>query len=113
MTCSGDHTFCDPHIGVHFASADALREAATSDSPPHRLTYILEVAGNRLPAGEIVPTLLRHLGHESSSVREGALTGLYSHATRYDVRSAVRAMLNAEPSPGVRSVALDLLESTK
>jgi len=109
MNCVGNHKYCDPHVGLHFASAASLLVAATAHP---RLTYVLELAGNRLAGDTIVPVLIRALDHPSAVVREGAIAGLTKHASREDVRAAVRALLARETSKVLREVATEFLEAS-
>jgi HEAT repeat protein len=75
---------------------------------PVLLTYAAEVAGQHLPSEVVVPALLALLKHESALVREGAVYGLAQHEGD-SIDDELRTLV-ADPSPGVRTAAKDILE---
>ena len=70
------------------------------------LTFAAEIAGRALPTELVESLWLDLLKHECPAVREGALYGLDNHPTSA-VREAVRRMAFVDPSPAIRSVAVE------
>lgn len=94
------------------AEHDPARLLALLDDEldPALLTFAADVAGRLLPSDDVVPVLLRLLGHPSPLVREGGVYGLASHITA-GVDSALADLVHKDPSPGVRIAARDVLEN--
>jgi HEAT repeat protein len=80
-----------------------------STMPPHDLTFAAERLGAYADRRVRLP-LVRLLRHESAVVREGAVLGLYHHATSAHVARALAIVARADPSPAVRGTAVDALE---
>mgnify|MGYP007071587490 CR=1 FL=1 len=87
-----------------------VRSLTDGSLPDTLLTFAAEIAGEALPSAEVVPALRELLAHASPLVREGAIYGLARHPSA-ELRTRLRAIAEADSSPGVRSAAEDVLES--
>lgn len=75
------------------------------------LTHITELAGNRLPYGEIVEPLGLLFGRSKSPiVREGCLLGLIYHLDSEYVYNLFYLAMREDTSPGIRQVAKESIE---
>lgn len=78
-----------------------------TDLPPSELTFIAELAGE-IPSNSVAAPLVRLLSHPSPLVREGAIYGLARHRSPA-IDQHLRSVTMADPSPGVREAAAELL----
>jgi HEAT repeat protein len=76
---------------------------------PALLTFAAEIAGRELPTAKVIVPLLELIRHASPVVREGAVYGLSMHDDER-VIAELRRIADADPSPGVRTAARDVLE---
>jgi HEAT repeat protein len=78
---------------------------------PIELVHIIEAISNETSLGSdyIILIVEPYLDHENSYVREAAILALYKHHTP-EIIEKLKRMLNDDPSPGVRSVAEDVLD---
>jgi len=93
---------------------------AKNETPPHLLTYVVEEAGDLAHPDydATMKDMLSMLTHPSPVVREGALYGLakladYTHADALREALQRHADESYEPSPGVRAVAKEMLETMR
>lgn len=80
---------------------------------PHLLTYAAEIAGRSIAGELVVDALLALLRNENAFVREGAVLGLAAHVGEERVVSRLNEVQDADPSPGVRTVAADTLKAVR
>ena len=83
------------------------------ESPPTRLTFAAEVAGDSLQTPEVRDALLALTRHDKAVVREGAIIGLGNLDCECPPEvtvDRVRAMAKFDVSPGVRSAAEGYLD---
>lgn len=90
-----------------------VRLLAPGALPIEDLTFAAEIAGRLIEDSDLVrPALVALLDRADPVVREGAILGLahHGHASE-DVLATMRDLRAADPSPGVRAAASDLLAS--
>lgn len=83
--------------------------------PPGILTFEAEEWGRTYPISQALPTLYTLLKHPTAIVREGAVLGLGHLAERTmdpEIWRAIEGVSNIDPSLGVRSTAVDLLNGS-
>ena len=81
-------------------------------SPPARLTFAAEVAGEILRSDATQEALMTLTRHDKAVVREGAIIGLgnLGDCPGPSIVRRIREMATGDPSPGVRSVAEGFLD---
>ncbi len=77
---------------------------------PGFLSTAAEFAGQIDDPEQVIPLLLKLTLHDYPMVREGAVYGLASFISVEEVRQYLQKMSKADPSPGVRSAAQEMLE---
>ena len=93
---------------------------ANNETPPHLLTYVVEEAGDLAHPDydATMKDMLSMLAHPAPVVREGALYGLakladHAHADVLHDALQRHSDESYEPSPGVRAVAKEMLETIR
>ena len=98
----------------HLAQHDPevlIAELEAATMTVHELTFAAEIAGRRIVTSpRLVTALLKLLDHTNSVVREGAIYGLSYHLGASGVRAWLGVVAARDPSPSVRSAALEALE---
>jgi hypothetical protein len=111
-------------LSIHRGYCEAMFDALAARSPDElvdlvrecrapntRLTYAAEILGRHVATRRAVDTLLHLLrDHPSPLVREGAVAGLGYHLEEQGVQEALRFAASKDPSPGLRSAVVEILE---